>query len=376
MKRLSGASFAGRDNDTPESDRAQRLLIGKLRRFGSGLNTAATGDDAFRQPFEQSGQIGTNLVAVIRGRELPDEYVIVGAHYDHLDSRSTPSGSCSIRNAPGGVICPGATDNAAGVGAVLGIGRALGKLSQPPRRSVVLALWDAEEDGLLGSLYYVQHPLVPLAKTVAYVNFDIQGANLLPSLRRVSFSVGAETGGSALGAFVSNAVAAEGLDTRPVSFIFGQLRSDYANFVRLGQRTDRLLLGLDGRLLPHHRRHLRRRRHAQARRPDAHRVPHHRRPRRHACTASVPRREPGGRDVPGRAVAESRLLHGAGRPGALLPGRSGDRTAAPERRRRRRRRGSGCVRLRTGGRAAERRAAGDQRPHPSALPALLSATRP
>ena len=235
VKRLSGASFAGRDNDTPESDRAQRLLIRKLRRFGSGLNTAATGDDAFRQPFEQSGQIGTNLVAVIRGRELPDEYVVVGAHYDHLDSRSTPSGSCSIRNAPGGVICPGATDNAAGVGAVLGIGRALGKLSQPPRRSVVLALWDAEEDGLLGSLYYVQHPLVPLAKTVAYVNFDIQGANLLPSLRRVSFAVGAETGGSALGAFVSNAVAAEGLDTRPVSFIFGQLRSDYANFVRIGK---------------------------------------------------------------------------------------------------------------------------------------------
>jgi hypothetical protein len=235
VKRLSGASFAGRDNNTPESDRAQRVLIDKLRRFGSGPDTSATGDDAFRQPFQQSGQIGTNLLAVVRGRELPDEYVIVGAHYDHLDSRSTASGSCSIRNPPGGVICPGATDNAAGVGAVLGIGRALGKLSPPPRRSVVLALWDAEEDGLLGSLYYVNHPLVPLEKTVAYVNFDIQGANLLPSLRRVSFSVGAETGGSALGAFVTDAVAAEGLETMPVSFIFGQLRSDYASFVRIGR---------------------------------------------------------------------------------------------------------------------------------------------
>jgi Peptidase family M28 len=235
VKRLSDAVFAGRDNNTPESDRIQRLLIGKLRRIGTGLDTTATRDDAFRQPFEQSGQVGTNLLAVIRGRELPDEYVVVGAHYDHLDSRSMPSGSCSIRNAPGGVICPGATDNAAGVGAVLGIGRALGKLAQPPRRSVVLALWDAEEDGLLGSLYYVRHPLVPLSKTVAYVNFDIQGANLLPSLRRVSFSVGAETGGSALGAFVTDAVAAEGLDTTPVSFIFGQLRSDYANFVRVGK---------------------------------------------------------------------------------------------------------------------------------------------
>jgi Zn-dependent M28 family amino/carboxypeptidase len=86
---------------------------------------------------------------------------------------------------------------------VLGVGRALTNLSQPPRRSVVLALWDAEEDGLVGSLYYVLHPLVPLAKTIAYVNFDIQGANLLPTLRRMSFAVGAETGGSALGTFVA-----------------------------------------------------------------------------------------------------------------------------------------------------------------------------
>ncbi len=235
VKRLAGASLGGRDNDTPESDHTQRVLIRKLRRLGAGLNGAASGDEAYRQPFVQSGQAGANLLAVIRGRELPDEYVIVGGHYDHLDSRSLASGACSRNFAPGGAICPGATDNAAGVGVVLGIGRALRKLPQAPRRSVVLALWDAEEDGLLGSLYYVLHPLVPLEKTVAYVNFDIQGANLLPSLRRTSFAVGAETGGSALGAFVAQAVAAEGLDTLPVSYIFGQLRSDYANFVDIGR---------------------------------------------------------------------------------------------------------------------------------------------
>jgi hypothetical protein len=69
---------------------------------------------------------------------------------------------------------------------------------------------------------------------VAYVNLDIQGANLLPSLRTTSFAVGGETGGSALGAFVDAAVAAEGLATAPLSFIFGELRSDYANFVLRG----------------------------------------------------------------------------------------------------------------------------------------------
>ena len=235
VRRLAGEGLEGRDNGTPASDRAQELLIRKLRRIGAGANPAGAGDDAYRQSFVQAGQAGTNLLAVIRGRELPEEYVVVGAHYDHLDSRSLASGACSRGYAPGGVICPGATDNAAGVGVVLGIGRALAKLPVPPRRSVVLALWDAEEDGLLGSLHYVLDPLVPLDRTIAYVNLDIQGANLLPSLRRTSFAVGAETGGSALGAFVADAVAAVGLDTLPLSYIFGQGRSDYANFVERGR---------------------------------------------------------------------------------------------------------------------------------------------
>src|SRR5207253_4202264 len=119
-------------------------------------------------------------------------------HYDHLDTRSNADGACSTGRPPGGAVCHGATDNAAGVAAVVAIGRALRRLPTPPRRSVVLALWDAEEDGLVGSIYYVNHPAVPLASTVAYVNFDIQGANLLPSLRGTSFAVSAETGGSVL----------------------------------------------------------------------------------------------------------------------------------------------------------------------------------
>ena len=51
---------------------------------------------------------------------------------------------------------------------------------------MVIALWDAEEDGLLGSAAYLANPLVPLAQTVAYVNFDIQATNISPSLRNVT----------------------------------------------------------------------------------------------------------------------------------------------------------------------------------------------
>jgi len=229
-RRLASDNLAGRDNATPESARAQAMLIRRMRRFGAGIGGSGKGDDAYRQPFVQ-GQTGTNLLALIAGRDLPDEYVVVGAHYDHLDTRSNADGACAATRAPGGAVCNGATDNATGVAAVLAIGRALRPLPTPPRRSVVLALWDAEEDGLLGSLYYVNHPVVPLASTVAYVNFDIQGANLLPSLRRTSFAVSGETGDAVLQDTVAAAIAAEGLGTRALSYIFGQLRSDYANFV-------------------------------------------------------------------------------------------------------------------------------------------------
>jgi hypothetical protein len=233
VKRLTAHRMGGRDNGTPESRRAQSELIRRLRRMADGIHGGRS-FDAYLQPFVQAGQAGANVLAIVHGRERPDEYVIAGGHYDHLDSRSNAGGDCSARGAPGGELCPGATDNAAGVAVVMAIAKALRGLPEPPRRSIVLALWDAEEDGLQGSRFYVEHPLVPLEQTMAYVNFDIQGSNLLPSLSATSFSVGAETGGSALGAFVDEAVAAERFGTLPVSYVFGQGRSDYANFVDIG----------------------------------------------------------------------------------------------------------------------------------------------
>jgi hypothetical protein len=225
---LASDELEGRDNNTPGSDLAQELLIRRLRKAGRGLNPAGLKTEAYKQHFTFNGQTGTNLLAVIRGRELPNEYVIVGGHYDHLDTRSNAAGACSTGRPPGGAVCNGATDNAAGAATVLAIGRALKK--HPPRRSVVLALWDAEEDGLTGSLYYVNFPLVPLAQTVAYVNFDILGSDLLPSLKTTTFAVSPETG-TGLTSVVAGAVALEQFGTLPISYIFGQLRSDYASFV-------------------------------------------------------------------------------------------------------------------------------------------------
>jgi Zn-dependent M28 family amino/carboxypeptidase len=209
VARLTDDGLQGRNNGTPGSALARAYLIEQLKPIARGLNAAATGDAA----YTQSTGGGTNVVAVIPGTDLADQHVVVGAHYDHL------GGSFN-----------GATDNATGVAAALAIARTIGAQRTKPRRSVVIALWDQEEDGLLGSRYYVQHPLVPLAKTVAYVNFDIQGANLLPSLRNTSIAVASETGGTRFQDIVRSAIGERSLDTAVLSSIFGQGRSDYVNF--------------------------------------------------------------------------------------------------------------------------------------------------
>jgi hypothetical protein len=215
----------GRDNGTPGSTTAQDYIISVMKGYGAvGLDTTKTGDAAYRQTFAGPG---TNVLGLIRGKDLPNEYVIVGGHYDHLGH------SCTSKTGDGDTICNGATDNAAGSADALEVGRALASIPGGPHRSVIVALWDREEDGLLGSGYYTQHPLVPNAKVVAYVNFDIQGSNLLPSLATTSFAVGAETGGSRLTQAVQTAVGST-LHTHLVSSIFGQGRSDYVNFTAVG----------------------------------------------------------------------------------------------------------------------------------------------
>lgn len=220
VRELASDRMEGRAPGTAGSTRAQDYIIDRLDDFAEGLDQSTMGADAFRQEFDQ----GVNILALIPGDELPDEYVMLGAHYDHLGT------SCATED-PDDVICNGATDNATGVAAVLAIGERIAEEGSPDR-SVILALWDAEEIGLLGSRFYVDNPVVPLDQTVTYVNFDIQGAEILPSLSATTFAIGAETGGDRLASAVQAAVQGSPLDTRHLSWIFGQGRSDYFNFIQ------------------------------------------------------------------------------------------------------------------------------------------------
>ena len=172
----------GRDNQTDGSVLAQDFLVDQLGQFTEPVDGDSL--DGYGYPFAA----GTNLIGQIPGGDLADEYVVLGAHYDHLGS-DCPS------DTPGDDICNGAGDDASGVATVLEVGRLLAADAEPPPRTVILALWDAEEDGLLGSEAYIADPAVPLDDTVAYLNWDIQGSNLSPSLANTTVVVGAETGG-------------------------------------------------------------------------------------------------------------------------------------------------------------------------------------
>ena len=218
VEELASDELAGRDNGTPGGEAARAYLIGQLEEFTEPLPDAP---DGYEWPIDQ----GVNLLGLIPGGDLADEYLVLGAHYDHIGS-DCPSDD------PADTICNGAADNAAGVASALEAARALAAAGT--ERSVVVALWDREEDGLLGAEAYVADPPFPLEDTVAYLNWDIQGANLSPTLADTTVVVGAETGGPDLVAASEAATGASDLQALDLSLLFGQGRSDHAPFAAAG----------------------------------------------------------------------------------------------------------------------------------------------
>lgn len=107
-----------------------------------------------------------NILGVIEGRST-DEYVIIGAHYDHLGYDPMIEGDR---------IYNGADDNASGVSAVLQIAEAFTAAGRQPERTVIFAFWDGEEKGLLGSEYFTL-AFKDMDKVKAYINFDMIGRN-------------------------------------------------------------------------------------------------------------------------------------------------------------------------------------------------------
>lgn len=114
-----------------------------------------------------------NVVALLPGADpvLRTEYVIVGAHYDHLGW----GGEDSLAPKQTGEIHNGADDNASGVAGLLELAQALAAERHRLKRSILLVAFSGEEEGLLGSRYFVEHPPVPLERVIAMINLDMIG---------------------------------------------------------------------------------------------------------------------------------------------------------------------------------------------------------
>jgi aminopeptidase YwaD len=113
-----------------------------------------------------------NVIGILEGSDanLKNQAIVIGAHYDHLGRGG--AGSLAQRE---GDVHHGADDNASGTAGLIELARIFSSQRPKLRRTIVFAAFSGEEEGLLGSNYYVNHPVVPLADTVAMINMDMIG---------------------------------------------------------------------------------------------------------------------------------------------------------------------------------------------------------
>jgi len=165
-----------------------------------------------------------NVLAILRGTDpvLQSEYIIVGAHYDHLGWGGKGSGS---RRPDTSAIHNGADDNASGVAAVLEIAERLSLGKSKPKRSILFMTFGAEEMGLLGSKFFTSTPLIDLKNVKHMFNLDMVG-RLNPESR--SLTVGGT--GTAKGMDEFLASMAEGRDFSLSTTPDGYGPSDHASF--------------------------------------------------------------------------------------------------------------------------------------------------
>jgi Zn-dependent M28 family amino/carboxypeptidase len=231
------------EQDTPGDHADQSQLIGWIQQDSAKALFASAGKDyaALVEAAKHKGfkavplgvkasvswdnaihrQASKNVVGILPGTERPDEVVLYSAHWDHL-------GHCAPVKGDG--ICNGALDNASGSAALVALAEAHAKAG-PAKRSLVFLSVTAEESGLLGSKFYAENPVYPLAKTVGGVNMD--GINIVgPAKDFVLVGVGK----SELEDLVKPFVAAQGrvIVPEPSPEKGGYYRSDHFSFAKLG----------------------------------------------------------------------------------------------------------------------------------------------
>ena len=148
---------------------------------GAPASRGVSAGAAFAVHIAQTFVPARNVVGLLRGREHADEYVVLGAHYDHVGTRSAGPG---VASEAVDTIYNGADDNASGTAALLMIARAFATLppSERPSRSILFVAFTAEELGLFGSRAFVATSPIETSKMVAMLNMDMVGRNSFDTL--------------------------------------------------------------------------------------------------------------------------------------------------------------------------------------------------
>lgn len=166
--------------------------------------------------------MSNNVLAILPGSTRPDEYIFYMAHWDHLGLNPSLEGD---------QIFNGALDNATGIAGLIELAGAFTKLSSPPARSIAFLAVTSEEQGLLGSKYYAEHPVYPPAKTVAVINMD--GLNIYGKMKDITL-IG--YGNSDLDEYVKSAASGQSRtvtsDPEPEKGYF--YRADHLSFAKQG----------------------------------------------------------------------------------------------------------------------------------------------
>lgn len=168
---VANDSMEGRNTGTEGQKKAGRYLISQYKAMGISYPPAADGwyqpvpAEYMQRAFSPKLGNSENIWAFIPGSEKPDEILVISAHYDHVGTKN-------------GEVYNGADDDGSGTTALLEIAQAFMKAKADgygPKRSILFLHVTGEEHGLHGSRYYSEHPLYPVANTIADLNIDMIG---------------------------------------------------------------------------------------------------------------------------------------------------------------------------------------------------------
>ena len=171
-------SMQGRATPSAGLEMTSGYIVQQFLAFG--LRPGGEQDYVQRFPVGAPPEIDApNVIGWVEGSDpvLRNQYVVFSAHMDHVGIGAPVNGD-SVFN--------GADDNASGTAAVLELAEAFALLDPKPRRSLMFVAFSGEEHGLIGSLWYTDHPTLPLASTVANINLDMIGRNWTDAIAAIS----------------------------------------------------------------------------------------------------------------------------------------------------------------------------------------------